>query len=99
MSTNPDLIAAEAQVQRTRAQLFETLGIVQARLKPSNLAHNAVESATQGVATTARKGAEVVRSRPLAAAAIAGTVSLFFARGLIAKMLRRRHETAPASDG
>ena len=99
MSTDPSLIAAEAQVRNARTRLFATFGEVQERLKPSNLAQNAVETAAQGVASTARKGAEAVRSRPFAAAAIAGTVGLVFARGWIADMLRRRNETAPAADG
>lgn len=99
MSTDPELLAAEAQVHAARARMFATLGEVQERLKPTNLAQNAVESAAQGVASTARKGAEIVRSRPLAAAAIAGTVGLVFARGWIADLLRRRHETPAAAEG
>jgi hypothetical protein len=100
MSTNPELLAAEARVQLARTQLFQTLGAVQERLKPSNLAQNAVETAAHGVASTARKGAEAVRTRPLVAAAIAGTVGLVFARGWIADLLRRRrNETAPVADG
>ncbi|WP_199560215.1 DUF3618 domain-containing protein [Sphingomonas psychrotolerans] len=99
MSTDPGLLAAEAQVRNARARLFTTLGEVQERLKPVNLAQNAVETAAQGVASTARKGVEVVRSRPFVAAAIAGTVGLVFARGWIADLLRRRNETAPAVEG
>jgi len=99
MSADPELIAAEARVQAARSRLFSTLGEVQTRLKPANVVQNAVETAAQGVASTARKGAEAVRSRPFAAAAIAGTVGLVLARGWIADMLRRRNETAPAADG
>lgn len=99
MSTDPALLSAEAQARAARTRLFATLGEVQQRLKPSNLAQNAVETAAQGVASTARKGVEAVRSRPFAAAAIAGTVGLVFARGWIADLLRRRNETAPAADG
>lgn len=99
MSTDPSLLAAEAQVRSARSRLFATLGEAQDRLKPSNLAQNAVETAAQGVASTARKGAEAVRSRPFAVAAIAGTIGLVFARGWIADMLRRRNETAAAADG
>lgn len=99
MSTNPELLAAEARIQAARSRLFSTLDAVQERLRPSNLAENAVEIAALGVASTARKGAEAVRSRPFAVAAIAGTVGLVFARGWIVDMLRRRNETAPAADG
>jgi ElaB/YqjD/DUF883 family membrane-anchored ribosome-binding protein len=99
MSDDPQLLAAEAQVQAARARLFSTLGEVQERLKPANLAQDAVDTAAQGIASTARKGAEAVRSRPFAAAAIAGTVGLVLARGWIADLLRGRDETAPAADG
>jgi ElaB/YqjD/DUF883 family membrane-anchored ribosome-binding protein len=99
MSSDPELLAAEAQVRAARSKLFATLGEVQTRLRPANVVQNAVETAAQGVASTARKGAEAVRSRPFAAAAIAGTVGLVFARGWIADMLRRRNETAPPADG
>ena len=54
MSTSPELLAAEARVQLARTQLFQTLAVVQERLKPSNLAQNVVETAAQGVASTAR---------------------------------------------
>ncbi|WP_404339325.1 DUF3618 domain-containing protein [Sphingomonas sp. MMS12-HWE2-04] len=102
MSENPhDVEAAQAQVAAARAKLFGTLGAVQERLSPTNLAQDAVESAAQSVASAARKGAETVRSRPFAAAAIAGTVGLVFARGWIADALRRRnpHATAPKPKG
>ncbi|TGX56107.1 DUF3618 domain-containing protein [Sphingomonas gei] len=99
MSTDPDLLAAKAQAQLARTRLFATLGEVQERLKPANLAQNAVESATQGIAATAQKGAEAVRNRPIASAAVAGAVGLFLARGWIGKLLRRRNETAPVPDG
>jgi ElaB/YqjD/DUF883 family membrane-anchored ribosome-binding protein len=101
MSTDPELLAAEARVQAARARLFGTLGEVQSRLKPSNIAQDALDSASQGVATAARKSAEVVRARPYAAAAVAGALGLVLARGWIAKLFRRRgsDETAPAADG
>jgi len=99
MSTDPKLLAAEAQAQAARSRLFSTLGEVQERLRPSNVVQDAVETAAQGIASTARKGAEAVRSRPFAAAAIAGTVGLVFARGWIADLLHRRNETRPAADG
>jgi ElaB/YqjD/DUF883 family membrane-anchored ribosome-binding protein len=99
VSTDPHLLAAEARAQVARTRLFATLGEVQARLKPANLAQNALESASQGLASTARKGAEAVRSRPVATAAVAGAVGLFLARGWIGKLLRRRNETAPVPDG
>ncbi|MBO9622791.1 MAG: hypothetical protein J7500_08765 [Sphingomonas sp.] len=90
MTSSPRLLAAQADVAAARAQLFGTLGEVQQRLKPSTLTHNAIETATQGVASAARKGAEAVRTRPYAVAAFAGAVGLVMARGWIFDIVRGR---------
>jgi ElaB/YqjD/DUF883 family membrane-anchored ribosome-binding protein len=100
VSENPhDVDAAKARIEAAKARLFGTLGQVQERLSPSNLAQDAVESAAHGVATVARKGAEAVRSRPLAAAGIAATVGLVMARGWIGDILGKRHETRDPATG
>lgn len=88
MTTSPRMPVAEAEVQAARARLFATLGEVQQRLKPTNIAQDAVETAAQGVASVARKGAETVRTRPWAVAAVAGTIGLVFARGWILDAMR-----------
>lgn len=99
MSGPPDLRIAEEKAKVARARLFHTLGEVQTRLKPSNLAQDAVESAAQGVASVARKGAEAVRSRPFAVAAITGAIGLVMARGWIGDITgwRKRKDETPAS--
>jgi ElaB/YqjD/DUF883 family membrane-anchored ribosome-binding protein len=96
----PEHVAqAEARIKETRARLLGTLAEVQERFSPSSLAQDAVESATQGVATMVRKGTEAVRSRPLAVAGAAGAIGLVLARGWIGDIIKgRRHETAPAPD-
>ena len=102
MSGPPDLLLAQANAKAARARLLGTLGEVQSRLKPSNLAQDAVESAAQGVASVARKGAEAVRRRPFAVAAITGAIGLVMARGWIGDIVgrrKRKHETTPSSDG
>ncbi len=100
MSANPhDVDAARARIEAAKAQLFGTLGQVQARLSPSNIAQDAVESAVEGVATAARKGAEAVRSRPLAAAGVVATIGLVMARGWIGDILSKRHETRDPATG
>ena len=100
MSGNPhDVSAAQAQVEAARKQLFGTLAEVQDRLKPSHLAQDAIESAAHGVGTMARKGAEAVRSRPLAAAGFAGMIGLVMARGWIGDIVRGRNETPARRDG
>lgn len=98
MSDNPhDVLAAQAQVAAARGRLFGTLAEVQDRLKPSHLAQDAIESAAHGVGSMARKGAEAVRSRPLAAAGFAGMIGLVMARGWIGDIVRGRNET-PGAD-
>lgn len=100
MSDNPhDVDAARARIDAARARLFGTLGQVQERLSPSNLAQDAVETAAHSVATVARKGAEAVRNRPLAAAGFAATVGLVMARGWISDILGKRHETRDPATG
>lgn len=88
MSEDAKLAAAKAEIAASRAQLFETLGEVQTRLKPATLAQDAVETAAQGVASAARKSADAVKARPAIAAALAGGIGLFFARGWITDRFR-----------
>ena len=99
MSTDPQLLVAEAEAQAARTRLFSTLGEVQDRLRPSTLAQDAMDTATQGVATAARKGAEAVRARPVLAGAVVAGVGLFLARGLITRMFRRRPDETPPPAG
>lgn len=91
---------AEARIKETRARLLGTLGEVQHRLSPSNLAQDAVEGAAASVASAVRKGTEAVRSRPLAVAGAAGAIGLLLARGWIADIFksRKQRETAAAPD-
>jgi len=96
MST-PRLLAAEGEVRAARARLFATLGEMQARLRPANLAQDAVQAVTQRAASAARTGTAAVRRRPLAVAAVAGAIGLVMARGWIMDLLRaRRHGDATA---
>lgn len=97
----PEHVAeAEARIKATRARMLGTLGEVQQRLSPSNLAQDAVEGAAASVATAVRKGTEAVRSRPLAVAGAAGAIGLVLARGWIADIFksRKRSETASAPE-
>jgi hypothetical protein len=82
---------AEARIREARQRLFATLGEVQTRLRPSALAQDAVESAAMGVASVARRGAQEVRKRPFALAAVAGTIGLVMARGWIADIVGNRN--------
>lgn len=81
---------AQERIREARERLFDTLDEVQKRLRPSALAQDAVESAAHGVASVARRGARAVRSRPLALAAIAGSIGLVMARGWIGDIVAGR---------
>jgi ElaB/YqjD/DUF883 family membrane-anchored ribosome-binding protein len=87
----PQVKAAAAQAALARARLFATLDELHTRLKPATLAHDAMDSAAQGAASLARKGADAVKARPLASAAVAGTVGLVLARNWIARAFLGRH--------
>lgn len=92
MTGDPKLIAAQAQVEAARTRLFDTLGEVQTRLKPANIAQNAMDSATTSLTAAAHRGADAARARPYAAAGIAGGVVLFLARGWVCKLFRRKRK-------
>ncbi|MEZ0242025.1 MAG: DUF3618 domain-containing protein [Sphingomonas sp.] len=92
--TPAHVAAAEARIGEARERLLGTLGELQQRLRPSTLAQDAVESAAHGVATVARRGANAVRKRPLAVAALAGTIGLFMARGVIGDIIKGDATTA-----
>lgn len=100
MSADPKLIAAQAQAEAAKLRFFSTLGEVQVRIKPSTLAHDAMESASEGIATAARKGADVARARPAVTAGAAGLFALFLARKPICRLVRgrRRDETATEAE-
>jgi hypothetical protein len=99
MKYTPHHVAeAEARIDVARTRLLSTFGEIQHRLRPSTIAQDAVESAVQGVATAARKGTDAVRKRPVALAAVAGTIGLVMARGVIGSIWRGNDATEPKSD-
>jgi len=86
--TPEHVAAAEARIAEARERLLGTLGELQQRLRPSTLAQDAVESAAAGIASVARNGANAVRKRPFALAAVAGTIGLVMARGWIGAIVK-----------
>jgi len=89
MKYTPEHVAqAEARIGEARERLLGTLGELQQRLRPSTLAQDAVESAAAGIATVARNGANAVRKRPIAIAAVASAIGLFMARGAIGSIMK-----------
>ncbi len=88
-----------ARIAAAGGQLLGTLGQVQQRLTPSNLAQDAMDSAAQGVATVARKGAEAVRDRPSPPPASPPPSASSWRAAAIGDILSKRHETRDPATG
>ncbi|MCW3836854.1 hypothetical protein ACFQ1E_11740 [Sphingomonas canadensis] len=102
--TNPAEARAQARErsEAARTRLMATLGEVQERFRPANLAQDAVEGAAQGFASAARRGASAVRARPWWIAAFSGAIGLAMARGWIADIVRGKGDgdaTPAPADG
>ncbi|WP_294329960.1 DUF3618 domain-containing protein [uncultured Sphingomonas sp.] len=94
MTVPRDPDAARARARAARDRLMTTLGTVQERLKPRNIAQEAIENAKQSVTSIAREGTQAVRTRPWLAAAVTSGVGLVLARGWIVDIFRKgNHET------
>ncbi|MGN8000299.1 DUF3618 domain-containing protein [Sphingomonas sp. 22176] len=90
---DPD--AARARARAARDKLMGTVGTIQERLKPRNIAQEAMENAKQSVTIIAREGTEAVRERPWLAAAVTSGIGLVLARGWIIDIFRKgKHDTA-----
>ncbi|KTF69222.1 DUF3618 domain-containing protein [Sphingomonas sp. HT-1] len=100
MTVPRDPDAARVRARAARDKLMGTVGTLQQRLKPANLAQEAVENAKQSVTSIAREGTEAVRTRPWLAAAVTSGIGLVFARGWIVDIFRKgKHETAGLPKG
>lgn len=100
MTVPRDPDAARARARAARDKLMTTVGTVQERLKPRNIAQEAMENAKQSVSTIAREGTEAVRQRPWLAAAVTSGIGLVLARGWIIDIFRKgKQETAGPPKG
>ncbi|MET3709776.1 ElaB/YqjD/DUF883 family membrane-anchored ribosome-binding protein [Sphingomonas trueperi] len=89
MTVPRDPDAARARARAARDKLMATVGTIQERLKPRNIAHEAMDNARQTVTTIAREGTEAVRERPWLAAAVTSGIGLVLARGWIVDIFRK----------
>lgn len=100
MTVPRDPDAARVRARAARDKLMGTVGALQQRLKPANLAQEAVENAKQSVTSIAREGTEAVRTRPWLAAAVTSGIGLVLARGWIVDIFRKgKQETAGLPKG
>ncbi|HEY7811116.1 MAG TPA: hypothetical protein VIA98_12125 [Allosphingosinicella sp.] len=76
----PEILSARKQAELARRNFLSTAGELQRRLKPSTIASNAWEGVTDKAADVADGAVEAVKSRPVAASAAVGALTLFLAR-------------------
>ena len=99
MSTeNASIVAARAEVERTRARLVATAREVQARLSPQTLVGDLWDSAKEKGAGIAEEAVDAVRKRPMVAGGVIAALALFLGRDPIldyaSKLMNGKDETA-----
>ena len=80
MKDSPEIIAARAEVDRSRSRLLATAHELQERLSPRTLARNTWEGAKEKGAEVAENTVDAVRARPLAATGVVAAITMFLAR-------------------
>lgn len=91
MRDSAQIIAARAEVDRSRARVMDTAHELQERLSPKVLAKGAWQGAKEKGADLAEDAVDAVRARPLKATGIVAAIAMFLAReplfDLAAKMV------------
>ncbi len=77
---NPRIIEAEAEVDRARSQLLDTVGEFADRLEPRKILNEMWDSAKEKSAGIAGDAVDAVKSRPVAATGIVAALTMFLAR-------------------
>ena len=80
MKDSPEIMAARADVDRTRSRVMTSAHDLQERLSPKSLARSSWEGAKEKGADLAVTTVDAVRARPLAATGIVAMVTMFLAR-------------------
>ncbi|HEY6049033.1 MAG TPA: DUF3618 domain-containing protein [Sphingomicrobium sp.] len=80
MTESAEVIAARAEVERSRARLMSSAQRLQERLSPKTLARGAWEGAKEKGADLAEDAVDAVRARPLAATGVVAAITMFLAR-------------------
>ena len=80
MKDTPEIIAARAEVEHSRARVIATAHELQERLSPKVLAKGAWEGAKDRGADLAEDAVDAVRARPLAAGGVVAALAMFLAR-------------------
>ena len=76
----PSIVAARAEVERSRARLVATARELQERFNPHTLARDIWEGAKDKGAGLAEDAVDAVRSRPIVAGGVIAALALFLGR-------------------
>ncbi len=95
MSLDPSIIAARAEVERTRTRLIETAQELQQRINPKTLAQNVWHDAKEKGADLAEDAVDAVRNRPVAVGGVAAALALFLARGPLLDLAKKAFGDSP----
>lgn len=80
MKDSPEIIAARAEVDRSRARVMATAHELQERLSPKTLARNTWQGAKEKGADLAENTVDAVKARPLAATGVVAAITMFLVR-------------------
>ena len=80
MTETAKILAAQIEVERTRAALMDTVRELQQRLQPKTLASEAWEKAKEKGADLAEDAVDAVKSRPVAVGGVVAALTMFLAR-------------------
>ncbi|MES2326866.1 MAG: DUF3618 domain-containing protein [Pseudomonadota bacterium] len=80
MKDSPAILAARAEVDRSRARVMATAHELQERLSPRVLAKDAWQGAKEKGAGLAEDAVDAVRARPLTATGVVAAITMFLAR-------------------
>ena len=80
MRDSPQILAARAEVDRSRAGVMATAQELQERLSPKVLAKGAWQGAKEKGADLAEDAVDAVRARPLTTTGVVAAITMFLAR-------------------
>jgi hypothetical protein len=80
VTDTPEIVAARAEVERSRSRVMATAHELQERLSPKTLAKGAWEGAKEKGAGLAEDAVDAVKSRPLATTGVIAAITMFLAR-------------------
>lgn len=79
-NADPAILAARAEVERTRSRLIDTARELQERISPRTLARDVWEGAKDKGAGLAEEAVDAVRKRPIVAGGVIAALALFLGR-------------------